>query len=1081
MRGIERKMGGAARLAPRQLLAASLGMVAVLVCFLGFGAQLASAAEPTVTINPNPKVDYTQVEVSGEVNPHGGFPAKVYAESYLIPGGPWEYEPPGGERLGETNQGSQTPEKFSGIITGLEASSEYDIRIDAEREGEHFSPELTITTPPVAAPTLTLAAPSAVTSRSATFSGTVDPNAPDPEGSTTPGEREAFASSWRFECTPACPGLEGTVGADDSAHPVGAEATGLEPGVTYEVSLVAKNAGGTTTAGPRPFTTPLAPPALSKPTATEVGASSATLHAQIDPGGAETEYHFEYITEAQYLADGSQFGPGVVSTPSPPARLITELNQVHEVSASIDDLTPGTTYFFRAVASHAATGDPVIASAYGSLIAYGGATGPSGSCPNEALRAENGSLALPDCRAYEQVTPVFKGGASFSVEPSFVGDGPRLSLSTFATFGGTPSAESTGAAYEFDRTASGWVTSPLLPSATQFERTAFQTPLYRGIDGSSLLGLRPVGSRSDELDFYLRTATSLSEIGPSFPPASLVGKPGQISSEPGPEPLFLAATPNASHLIFAIGPPLAPFFHDYRWPFDQTAEGKFVSTYEYSGTGNHEPFLVGVNGGEGSSALIGDCGTSLGSPGSADTYNAISADGSVVFFTPTGEDALSEPCPGPAGAPATTELYARVDGETAAAHTVRISEPSHSDCSACQVEESQTELKDATFQGASEDGSKVFFLSDQELLSGNPGRNLYEYDFDAPPGDKVSAVSHSSDGAEASVLGVVRVSEDGSHVYFVATGRLTGDANSTGATASVGGENLYADDTRTGTIRFVATLAPSDSSLWAATDKGRQAEATPDGRFLLFASVADLTPDDSSTVSQLFRYDSATGSLVRVSVGRNGYNDNGNTNQDPVTLPPFLTNFRSTAPQSSMSSDGSEIFFTSSKALTPQAIEHYELPGNIEVKLAQNVYEFQEGTVSLISDGRDFAPEGHGGFSAVRLLGTDSSGEDVLFTTSSPLVPNDRDRAVDIYDARIDGGFTLAYPAQCFSDGCQLGVESQTGVPNPGSTSYDGPANPIPHNHKARRRKHKRRHRPARHHRTARHHRNASSQRRGSK
>jgi hypothetical protein len=29
-------------------------------------------------------------------------------------------------------------------------------------------------------------------------------------------------------------------------------------------------------------------------------------------------------------------------------------------------------------------------------------------CPNEALRAENGSLVLPDCRAYEQVSPSFK-------------------------------------------------------------------------------------------------------------------------------------------------------------------------------------------------------------------------------------------------------------------------------------------------------------------------------------------------------------------------------------------------------------------------------------------------------------------------------------------------------------------------------------------------------------------------------------------------------------------------------------------------------------------------------------------------
>src|ERR1700722_8513925 len=33
------------------------------------------------------------------------------------------------------------------------------------------------------------------------------------------------------------------------------------------------------------------------------------------------------------------------------------------------------------------------------------------SCPNSAARSELGSSALPDCRAYELVTPPFKGGA----------------------------------------------------------------------------------------------------------------------------------------------------------------------------------------------------------------------------------------------------------------------------------------------------------------------------------------------------------------------------------------------------------------------------------------------------------------------------------------------------------------------------------------------------------------------------------------------------------------------------------------------------------------------------------------------
>jgi len=59
----------------------------------------------------------------------------------------------------------------------------------------------------------------------------------------------------------------------------------------------------------------------------------------------------------------------------------------------------------------------------------------------------------------------------------------------------------------------------------------------------------------------------------------------------------------------------------------------------------------------------------------------------------------------------------------------------------------------------------------QELLDHDSTYNLYEYDFNRPEGEKLALLS--PDAEPAKVEGVVRISPDGSHVYFVAQGVLT--------------------------------------------------------------------------------------------------------------------------------------------------------------------------------------------------------------------------------------------------------------------------------------------------------------------
>lgn len=71
---------------------------------------------------------------------------------------------------------------------------------------------------------------------SAQFSGTVNSG----------GSGEQQATEYRFECTPACPGLQGSrpIPADGADHAVSDEASGLLAATAYEVTLIATNAAG---------------------------------------------------------------------------------------------------------------------------------------------------------------------------------------------------------------------------------------------------------------------------------------------------------------------------------------------------------------------------------------------------------------------------------------------------------------------------------------------------------------------------------------------------------------------------------------------------------------------------------------------------------------------------------------------------------------------------------------------------------------------------------------------------------------------------------------------------------------------
>jgi phosphodiesterase/alkaline phosphatase D-like protein len=116
----------------------------------------------------------------------------------------------------------------------------------------------------------------------------------------------------------------------------------LTPGTAYEFALVATNAAGTTTGPAASFATqPPTPPLAVTGAAVNVGQLSAAILGSVDTQGLPTSFQFEF---------GTASGEGSLV----PATANPSFGPVLEISAEFsNDLQPGTTYYYRVVASNA--------------------------------------------------------------------------------------------------------------------------------------------------------------------------------------------------------------------------------------------------------------------------------------------------------------------------------------------------------------------------------------------------------------------------------------------------------------------------------------------------------------------------------------------------------------------------------------------------------------------------------------------------------------------------------------------------------------------------------------------------------
>jgi hypothetical protein len=676
------------------------------------------------------------------------------------------------------------------------------------------------------------------------------------------------------------------------------------------------------------------------------------------------------------------------------------------------------------------------------------------SCPSETESSPGFHAYLPDCRAYELVSPPFVSGASLwglekGEPPPMSANGEHVLSKVLGGFAETGSLEqkgpSYGALYEFSRTAAGWTAEALQPPDSLYPRSEF---VFASADFShSLWEVQVPAAPGEELPvglpggpengIFARNDGTLAireAAGAGKGRFTLVGPetaPGHEESAQGIAGFPVqGASADLSHLLLNVWAEAKQL-----WPGDETQQGG-PSLYEYRGTGDREPVLVGVRN-EGpldgepylndGAELVSRCGTVLGSAGAGGTLaNAVSASGEVVYFT-----ALA--C---AGAPGVNELYARFDGQ----RTVDISEPRTGpagDCATCD----ESNPSSAAFEAASEDGSKAFFTSEQELLPGARGDGLYEYDFNATdPHERLSLVAPE-------VTGVAAIAQDGGRVYFQSAGVLTATANGNGEVAQQGGENLYMYDTEAGEAAFTG------KPVFVAQEAGNT-RTTRDGQFLVFESARHLAhTNDTSVVAQLFEYDADTDTIARVSVGQTspagyeceithvvepGFNCDGNATSGGFALPRSIAEYEyfTWAPTQAtsglaVSADGA-VEFESAIALTPLAVAGKE-----------NVYEYHEGSVYLISPGEElisFKPS-----EAPRAMGIDESGQNAFFATTASLLPQDTDSQSSWYDARQDGGFPgpVAQPA-CVGETCQGPLGAAPSLAAPASANAAGGGNLAP-------------------------------------
>jgi NHL repeat/WD40-like Beta Propeller Repeat len=789
---------------------------------------------------------------------------------------------------------------------------------------------------------------------------------------------------------------------------------------------------------------PSVPPQITTQFATSVQRDGASLGALINPRfWKDTRYY------VQYGIGKCSEGGCVDEAPLPPGSLLTsqQVGRPLRASVSLEGLSPGTTYHYRFVAKSGG-GGPVYGIGGGTAEQVGGETVfrelgeessfvtyeplASTACPNDALRG-GAATHLPDCRAYEMVSPVDKNGdvlAQGGTErEQSAADGEKFTYSSYRSFAGSQSAAFTNQYLASRNPRTGWQNRAILPGLAP---PSNEVNLGFGLTN-------PYKAFSADLcqGWFMVAAEPLLDPGHDFAGYPNIYRRDLCSTEA--DEALIPVKPTIEARDFYPEPQGASADGKKAILAAQLATGGPTQAY-YASDGELHFLCVRPDGTQAAGNCSGGTGSDMFSGLVAighmnSVAGAISADGSKVYWTDAGAKTTGSGQVFLRLNPGRPESVAK-DGKGNC-----LPEPEM----ACTVPVSETKTPFGThFLAATDDGTEALFRVTEGILA----RNLYHFTLGA------GAVK-----VAGKVTGLVGASEDLSRIYFVSEEALSGSqANTRGEVAQEGKLNLYLD--QEGTVTFIARLSgvdagegighPNDTS---ANPLYQAARVTPDGRTLVFISTASLTGYDNTDQvsgkadSEVYRYEVGTGGPLCISCNPSGARPQGreingvfNISVLPTaaSIPTAISDLH--VPQA-LSADGRHLFFESYDPLLPrdsngkEDVYEWEAAAGAqqcEADGAEAYVAASGGCLSLISSGE--SPQDSAFADASK------DGRDVFFLTNASLLPQDPG-LIDVYDARVEGGFPQPFaPAPCEGEACQSPPEAPND-PTPASAAFKGAGN----------------------------------------